>query len=293
MFDISYELYKVFYYVATTLSFSAASKELFISQSAVSQSIKTLELKIGKKLFARSTKQVSLTADGEILLRHVEPAVRLIQKGETQLAETSGAGGQICIGASDTICRYFLVPFLQKFHETFPSIHIKIINQTSLKCVELLDSGQVDLIIANYPNKNISSTAATHKIKTFQDIFVAGEKFSELKNKKISFEQLSNYPILLLERQSTTSAFLHQEFQNQHLDLIPEVELVSNDLLIDLAKIGLGIAFIPDFCLTDKEDRLFEIKTKETVPKRNLIIAYNEHMPIPKQVQAFLDLFEL
>ena len=83
--DINYELYKVFYYVATTLSFSEASKQLFISQSAVSQAIKTLEKKLEQTLFIRSTKRVQLTPEGEILLRHIEPAINLIQRGETQL----------------------------------------------------------------------------------------------------------------------------------------------------------------------------------------------------------------
>ena len=108
MMDINYELYKVFYHVATTLNFSEASKQLFISQSAVSQSIKTLERKLDQTLFIRSTKKVQLTPEGEILLRHIEPAMNLIQKGEAQLLDAASTGGQIRIGASDTICRYFL-----------------------------------------------------------------------------------------------------------------------------------------------------------------------------------------
>ena len=108
--DINYELYKVFYYVASTLSFSEASKQLFISQSAVSQSIKALEKKLDQTLFIRSTKKVRLTTEGEILLRHIEPAISLIKRGESQLLDVGARGGQLHIGASDTICRYFLVP---------------------------------------------------------------------------------------------------------------------------------------------------------------------------------------
>ena len=103
--DINFELYKVFYYVATTLSFSEAAGKLFISQSAVSQSIKTLEKKLNQTLFIRSTKKVRLTPEGEILLRHIEPAVQLIVRGESQLLEASSGIGQLRIGASDTICR--------------------------------------------------------------------------------------------------------------------------------------------------------------------------------------------
>ena len=122
--DINYELYKVFYYVATTLSFSEASKKLFISQSAVSQSVKALEKKLDQPLFIRSTKKVQLTPEGEILLRHVEPAMNLIKRGEAQIADSIAGGGQIRIGASDTICRYFLVPYLKRFHREIGRAHV-------------------------------------------------------------------------------------------------------------------------------------------------------------------------
>lgn len=291
--DINYELYKVFFHVATTLSFSEASKQLFISQSAVSQSIKALEKKLGQTLFTRSTKQVQLTPEGEILLRHIEPAMNLIRRGEAQLIESTVTGGQIRIGASDTICRYFLVPYLERFHKEFPNAHIKVTNQTSTKCVELLDSGQVDLIICNYPNSNLSNLYHYKQIATFHDVFVANQAFAELCGKKISFRELLNYPILMLERQSATSQFLHSLFQQYQLDLVPEIELSSNDLLLDLAKIGLGIAFVPDFCLTEKSDELFLVQTEETLPERQLVIAYNNHVPIPKAVAEFMSYFDL
>ena len=141
--DINYELYKVFYHVASTLSFSEASKQLFISQSAVSQSIKVLEKKLNQTLFIRSTKKVQLTPEGEILLKHVEPAMNLIRQGENQLLDSNSLnGGQLRIGASDTICRYYLVPFLSEFHKRYPNIHIKVTNRTSIECARLLDNGQ-------------------------------------------------------------------------------------------------------------------------------------------------------
>lgn len=289
--NINYELYKVFYHVATTLSFSEASKQLFISQSAVSQAIKTLEKNLGQTLFIRSTKRVHLTPEGELLLRHIEPAMNLIKRGESQLIENNSVGTQIRIGASDTICRYFLVPYLEKFHKEFPNVHIKVTNQTSYKCVDLLDSGDVDFIIINCPNSRLEKSYALKKIATFQDRFVANESFCELKNQQVSFKTLLNYPILMLDRLSTTSTFLHNLFQQHQLDLIPEIELSSNDLLIDLARIGLGIAFLPDYCFPKGPNDLFFLETEEALPERDLVIAYNEHMPLSKVAQEFLNYF--
>ena len=289
MMDINYELYKVFYHVATTLSFSEASKQLYISQSAVSQSIKALEKKLDQVLFIRSTKKVQLTPEGEILLRHVEPAMNLIKRGETQLLESSTTGGQIRIGASDTICRYYLVNYLRQFHESFPGAHIKVTNQTSIKCVDLLENGQVDLIFINHPNMHISNLSAMKRIKTFRDVFVANDSFSHLKGKKLSFRELLDQPILMLDRKSTTSEFLHNLFQKYQLDLVPEIELSSNDLLIDLARIGLGIAFIPDYCLEKDSSGLFVVETKEELPERQILVAYNDRIPMPKSVKTFLE----
>lgn len=290
--DINYELYKVFFYVATTLSFSEASKQLFISQSAVSQAIKALEKKLDQTLFIRSTKRVQLTPEGEILLRHVEPAMNLIKRGESQLVDAASSGGQIRIGASDTICRYFLVPYLERFHKEFPNAHIKVTNGTSLKCVELLEHGQVDLIVINYPNSNLSNLYSLKKIKKFHDVFVANNTFSELRGRKLRLKELLNYPLLMLERDSTTSQFLHNLFQQHQLDLVPEIELSSNDLLIDLAKIGLGIAFIPNYCVDNKHDDLFYVETEESLPDREIAIVHNNHIPVSKVTQEFLNYFQ-
>ena len=291
--DINYELYKVFYHVASTLSFSEASKQLFISQSAVSQSIKVLEKKLNQTLFIRSTKRVQLTPEGEILLKHIEPAMNLIKKGENQLLEANTLhGGQLRIGASDTICRYFLVPFLNEFHKMYPNIHIKVTNRTSIECARLLDNGQVDFIITNYPNSGLSNTQNIQVIHDFSDVFVANETYFPLKDRMITLKELQSYPILMLDRKSTTSEFLHSMFQKHQLDLVPEIELSSNDLLIDLAKIGLGIAFVPDFCIPQQEENFFILNLEETLPKRQLVVVHNETLPISQAARQFIELLE-
>jgi DNA-binding transcriptional LysR family regulator len=289
--DINYELYKVFYHVANTLSFSEASKQLYISQSAVSQSVKVLEKKLGMSLFIRSTKRVQLTPEGEILLRHIEPAMNLIRQGENQLLEANSLnGGQLRIGASDTICRYYLVPYLNEFHRLYPKVHIKVTNQTSIACAHLLEAGQVDLAITNYPNSGLSTGQSARMIREFRDVFVANEAFSELRGKKVSLQELQKYPILMLDRKSTTSEFLHSMFQRHQLDLVPEIELSSNDLLIDLARIGLGIAFVPDYLIAEHDSTLFTVDLDEDFPVRQLIVACNENVPISQAAKSFMEM---
>lgn len=289
--DINYELYKVFYHVAVTLSFSEASKQLFISQSAVSQSIKVLEKKLNQTLFIRSTKKVQLTPEGEILLKHIEPAMNLIKRGENQLLEANTLnGGQLRIGASDTICRYYLIPFLNQFHKDYPNVHIKVNNQTSIECAHLLENGQVDFIITNFPNSGLSNTQNIRSLREFSDVFVANQQYFPLKDQVMNLRGLQSYPILMLDRKSTTSEFLHSMFQKYQLDLVPEIELSSNDLLIDLARIGLGIAFVPDFCIPDNDKDLFILELEEKLPPRQIVVAYNENLPISQAAKQFMDM---
>ena len=156
--------------------------------------------------------------------------------------------------------------------------------------MDLLETGQVDLIVTNYPNTNLGNVASIKKISNFKDVFIANQEFAELKDRKLSYRELLDYPILMLERKSTTSEFLHNLFQQQQLDLVPEIELSSNDLLIDLAKIGLGIAFIPDYCVPQDGD-LFIVQTESELPQRQLIIAHNEQVPTSKATLEFLKYF--
>ena len=290
--DINYELYKVFYYVAKTLSFSEAASELFISQSAVSQSVKVLEKRLDQVLFTRSTKRVSLTKEGEMLFKHIEPAINLISRGENQLLNSTPAGGmQLRIAASDTICRYFLVPYLNLFHKTYKEVHIKIINGTSLKCAEMLEMNQVDIIVANSPNSALNNNMKILDVKDFNDVFVANPNAFPFKDKLLSLEDLQKLPILMLNKLSTTSAFLHNLFLQNSLDLVPAIEISSNDLLIDLAKIGLGIAFVPDFCINNTlDENLTVLNTKEAMPTRKLVVAYDDSLPLSEPANYFIQL---
>ena len=289
--DINYELYKVFFYVAQSLSFSEASKHLYISQSAVSQSIKVLEKKLNQPLFIRSTKRVQLTPEGEILLKHIEPAMNLIRQGENQLLEANTLnGGQLRIGASDTICRYYLVPYLNRFHKAYPNVHIKVFNFTSIECAHVLENGQVDFILSNYPNSGLLASHSVRSIHEFHDVFVANAEAFPLKDQVLTLEELKEYPIMMLDRKSTTSEFLHSMFQRSHLDLVPEIELSSNDLLIDLARIGLGIAFVPDFCIPADESQLYILKLAQSLPARKLVVASNDSVPLSQAAKQFMDM---
>ncbi len=291
MMDINYELYKVFFHVANSLSFSKASKQLFISQSAVSQSIKVLEKKLNHPLFTRNTKQVHLTPEGEILLKHIEPAMNLIRQGESRLLEAhSLEGGQLRIGTSESACRYFLLPYLKKFHQRHPKIHVKIISQPSLDYAKLLDLGEIDLYIGNYPGAGLPGQQNIQVIREFFDVFVASEEYSQLKGRKVGLEELLSYPILTTGRKSASSDSLHNLFCRHQLDFVPEIELSDSGLLVDLARAGLGIAFVPEYCMPEDAKNLFLLDLAEQTPVRKLVAVCRHQPPIPPAAKAFREM---
>ena len=288
---LNYDLYKVFYQVAENLSFSQAAKKLYISQSAVSQNIKNLENELDTELFIRSTKKVKLTKAGKILFEHIEPAFNLIESGEESIKEINALKrGEIHIGANDTISKDFLLPYLNKFHQLFPEIQIQITNRTSSTCIELLQQNKVDLIISNLPNPKITEEMKVQKIYSFNDIFIAGNEFEEIKEQQHSLKMLKNYPLLMLEPKTTTRKFLDSLLAEMGTEITAAIELGSVDLLIEMAKIGLGIAFVPEYCLNLDTDDLFEVKIKEKLPARELAVVNNKNIPLSNAAEKFLQL---
>ncbi|PKM83328.1 MAG: LysR family transcriptional regulator [Firmicutes bacterium HGW-Firmicutes-14] len=290
--DINFELYKVFYYVARNLSFSEASNRLFISQSAVSQAVKLLEEKMGCRLFTRNTKQVKLTQEGEILFKHVEQAFNFIKAGERSIDEVhSLKQGEVKIGASDSICKYYLLPYFKRFITMYPNIQLRVTNRTSPKCIELLRNGSVDVVVVNLPDR-LERNLKVSKTGTVRDVFVAGSCFQHLKGKKIGLKELEKYPLLMLEKNSTTRDFIDRFFEKMNIRIIPEIELGSVDLLVELAKIGLGISMVVEDCIHSElaAGELFKLDLKEEIPERSRGIVTNNNVPLPAAARKFMDI---
>ena len=166
---------------------------------------------------------------------------------------------------------------------------IKVTNSTSIGCIDLLEKGQVDFVVCNYPNSRLDFKARIQTVKDFRDVFVCNPVYFPIGNTPIGLDELLGYPILMLSSGSTTSEFLHRQFLSKGLKLLPEVELSSNDLLIDLARIGLGIACVPDYMLADMKN-LIQIHLKEALPPRRVVLVSSDTLPVSPTAERFLEL---
>ena len=286
---VKLELYKVFKEVAEAGNITAAAQALYISQSAVSQSVKQLESDLQTRLFARNSRGVTLTADGKLLYEYVRSAIGLLETGEAKLSQTRELQmGQLTIGASDTVTSQFLLPYLDSFHKQYPAIHIQIISGRSHKVLGLLQSGKVDIAFASTPGEGSFETTpcfATHAI------FVASPEYPCDFDHAYTLAEIADFPLILLERKASSRLYLEKYFLQNGLRLNPEIELGARSLLVDLAAIGFGVAGVTEeFVRKDLESgRLRKLETTFDIPPRSVDMCVLRGVPQTAAAQRFAE----
>ncbi len=290
--DINLDLYKVFYHVVQTGSISRASQELFISQPAVSQSVRQLESKLGGRLFYRTPKGIKLTPEGQVLYKYIEQGYNLIMLAETKFSETMNLeAGVIRIGASDMTLKYFLLPHLEEFHKQYPKVRIKVTNGTTPGTIESLKSGLIDFGVASLPLSDDRSLDVMEAME-IQDCFVSNYRFGALSQKEISVCELSGYPIIMLEKNTSTRKYIDSYLSAHSLSIVPEIELATSDLLVQFARRGLGISCVVRNFAEEYigNGSLFELRLKEKIPPRQIGVIKLRSVPLTSAAKRFMEL---
>ena len=286
--SVKLESYRVFKEVAEMGNITAAAQALYISQSAVSQSIKQLENDLQTRLFSRNSRGVTLTAEGKMLYEYVRIAMGLLETGDAKLSQTRELQlGQLVIGASDTVTSQFLLPYLDSFHREHPAIHIQIISGRSHKVLGLLRSGKVDIAFASTPTDLTSLD--TYPCFPTHSIFVAGAEYPCDFDHVYSLEEISAFPLILLERKASSRLYLERFFLQNGLRLNPEIELGARSLLVDLAAIGFGVAGVTEeFVARELESgRLRKLQTSFQVPPRSVDMCMLRDVPQTAAAERF------
>lgn len=283
------ELYRVFLEVAKQGNISAAAQNLFISQSAVSQSVKQLEEQLQVRLFSRSTRGVSLTSEGKLLLEYVSHALGLLQSGEEKIAASRQLlTGELIIGASDTVTKTYLLSRLEAFHKDYPDIRIRILNGTTSMVLDYLHAGQVDIAFASEaPDETVYSVR--HCVDT-HTIFVAAPDYLEF-DKVYTMEEIAALPLILLERKASSRVYVERYFQERGIQIHPEIELGSHNLLISLARIGLGVACVTEeFSLSGlSRGVIVPLKTDFEIPPRAVTMCTLQGVTPTSAANRFMD----
>lgn len=288
--SIKLDLYKVFVEVAKWKSFSKAARQLYMTQPAISQAINQLERELDVRLFTRTPKGVVLTNEGQILFEHVNSALNLIDLGETKLLESKKLlQGVLRMGVGDTISRYYLFPFLEEFHNEYPNIKLKIINRTTLEICELIKSGEVDIGICNLPIEE--SGLSVKKLMNIHDIFVCGEGYREIAGKPLSFSELTELPLILLEPKANSRQYVENYILSKGVRIEPEIELGSHDLLLEFARINLGISCVVKEFSKEYLDNnvLYEVRLVEEIPERAIGVCFLKNVSLSSAAMRFVE----
>ena len=281
--NIDFELYRIFYVVAKNGNITRASEELLISQPAISKSIKNLEEQLGGQLFVRSKRGVVLTEEGKAFYNYIKQAIEYISSAENKFSELINLEtGCIKIGVSATLTKEFLLPYLKNFHSLYPHVDIQIDTNLSPVLIHKLKNGLIDIVILNLNNEVYGNDVEIIKCKEVHDCFVVSNKYGCLLNKKVTLKEISEYPLILQMKGSNTRTFFDEFTKNNDIVLTPNIELASYSLVVEFAKIGLGVGYVTKEYISNELEKgeLSVIDLEEAIPSRYLGIAISKnHLP--------------
>lgn len=288
---ITYDYYRIFYFVSKYHSFSKAAEMLNNNQPNITRCMNNLEHELNCKLFLRSNRGVQLTPEGERLFLHVSAAYEQLQYGESELKkDRSLESGLITIGATETALRILLFHKLENFHEQFPNVRLKIWNHSTPQAISTLENGTVDFAVITTPftiKKPLKSTP----LSSFQEILLGGKRYGALSEDMHSLKELTDYPFVSLGNQTGTRDLYIQYFLNHNLSFSPDMEASTADQILPMIVHNLGIGFYPEELAKDAiaAGLLFPIRLQEPLPTRQVCLITDASRPKSIAVQRILE----
>ena len=292
---VNLDLYRVFYTVAKCGSLTRAAEELYISQPAVSQSIKQLENQLGVTLFKRTHRGMELSENGgKLIFKEVERALELFNEAENRIEQTKqDATGTIRIGASDTIFEYFLADKIVDYHGKFPAVKIELMADFTPDTIEKLKANKCDVAFVNLPIEVDSELNLEENCARLNDIFIAGSAFEELSKGTVSLEKLKKYPLIVMDKNTVARRSLEAFLRSVGVELSPAIEVGSWDLMKRLVARGMGVGVIPrQYALREMHaGELFEVQTDPVLPVRSIGMLLPKNQPVSYALHSFIEYF--
>ncbi|PWJ49679.1 LysR family transcriptional regulator [Faecalicatena contorta] len=272
--EITYDYYRIFYFVAKYQSFTQAANVLNSNQPNLTKYINNLENQLSCKLFVRTNRGVSLTPEGEKLYAHVAVAYEQLKAAELELANDKNLeSGVVTIGVSNTALHGILLPVLSQFHEKYPKIRLRLSNQTTPQAVQALKNGTVDFSLVTTP-LHLKRPFLETGLKNFQEILIGSHQYKSLAKKPLSLAEVAQYPLICLGKNTTTREFYNTFYSTHGLVLMPDTETATTDQLLPLVKNNIGLAFIPEEFAREaiEKGEVIPIPLLQKVPTRTICI---------------------
>lgn len=280
--NIDMELYRIFYTVAETGSISKAAEKLFVSQPAVSQSIKHLEESLGCPLFIRNPRGVSLTENAAALYREIEKAFYIFDHAEKSfISRANRTEGELRINATEILIRYALLPYMHQYAKEFPNVKIKLTSRGTLDAINDIKNGKIHIAAATMPAPQVGNLT-TRRLFSFHDCFVAGEEYEFMARKENSIGDVLKYPVMVLREGMNSRLYFDKICHTYGYSVDPYMETESIDTLIQCTVCNMGAAFvIREFAEKElAEKKLFVIPVSENIEERHIgIVTLDNDLP--------------
>lgn len=288
------EYYKVFYYAAKCGSLTMAAQQLSVSQPAVSQSLRQLEDWLGTALFIRSAKGVHLTQEGELLYSYVSKGYEQMRQGEKLLQQMMNLElGEIRIGASDMTLEFYLLPYLEQFHEKYSGIKVRVTNAPTPETLRYLEEGKIDFGVVSTPFP-ADEFLQVRPVREIEDTFVAGRRFISYKHRTLDLQDLETLPIISLTGNTSTRTYMDSYLRENGVELHPEFELATSGMIVQFALRNLGVGSVmKDFAREELESgKLFELRFNKRIPRRQFCVVTRPKNPLSAAAKNLLALLE-
>ena len=272
--NLNLNLYRVFYEVTKYSSISAAAKSMYLSQPAISKSIKNLETELGITLFDRALNGIVLTEKGKELFTYVEEAFNSIRLAEKKMLENKNLEkGTLAIGIRSHIASFYLVDKIIEYHNKYPKIEITIINRPSNELLKLLNNNKIDFIIDISSYKDELDSYDVKDLNDLEHCFVTLNNENILPDKtEYTLSDLKNVPLILPVNHSSHRKILNQFAKDNNIRFQNVLSVETSELIYDFVKRGEGVGYIlKDMVINDVESGLLKIiDIKEHLPKASL-----------------------
>ena len=275
---ISYDYYRVFYYVAKYGNITQAAKLMLNSQPNLTRTIKNLEAELGCALFSRSNQGMKLTPEGKRLYEHIKIAYEHIEMGEAEITDSrSLRSGSVYVAASEVALRCLLLPVLKKYRLRYPGIHIRISNHSTPQAIAALKGGTADIAVVTTPTVR-SASLAERVIRPINEVAVCSPYFSSLANMQVSLSELTNYPLISLGEDTKSFEFYSGFFSSHGLTYRPDIEAFTADQILPMVAADLGVGFVPEEFLQNEDVNIIDLKEK--IPERNIVLIKRKEQPL-------------
>lgn len=295
MLDFNLEYYKAFYYVAQLKSTTKAAKALYLTQPAISHSIRQLEKHMGCPLFDRTPKGMGLTREGELLFAQVSIAFDALMFGQRELNLISKyAEDTLKIGVTETALHYCILPKIEEFRNDYPNSYVHVTGSSTPENLQLLSEDKVDLVAAVSPVE-MAEEIDVLELSEFRDIFIAGSKYSELAGRCVTPKEIYEYPIVSVESGTSARNHINSWFNSHGLFFSPEYSVRTSTAVLPFVECNLAIGIIPSMFADEliRQGKMFEVKVEPEIAPRKTILISKRHARMSPLSRAFMGYFKV